>query len=191
VKLLIHYRAGGRFVSALGEFRKAKDEFFAEDPQSPLTTDQKIKFTGLAYYPENPGLSLELEIEEFPEKALIQMQTSTGDVQEHIRFGKIRFSTEGEQVELTIYQDPHGYFLPFADALAGQETYGAGRYLEPEPSGKGKIRVDFNYAYNPYCAYNDLYSCPLTPWENRLKVAIKAGEKLPDGEWVGHVNYEG
>ncbi|HLE52058.1 MAG TPA: DUF1684 domain-containing protein, partial [Anaerolineales bacterium] len=81
-------------------------------------------------------------------------------------------------VELTVYRDPHGYFLPFADALAGSETYGAGRYLEPEPAGKGKLLVDFNYAYNPYCAYNDQYSCPLTPWENRLKVPIRAGEKV-------------
>jgi uncharacterized protein (DUF1684 family) len=83
-----------------------------------------------------------------------------------------------------LYKDPHGYFLPFADSMAGKETYGAGRYLEPLALMGGKVLVDFNYAYNPYCAYNDLYSCPLTPWENRLKVPIRAGEKLPTGEWA-------
>ena len=165
-------------MTTLDDFRKAKDAFYATDPQSPLTPDQKREFKGLKYFPENPALRLELEVEEFPEKNTILMQTSTGDVQSHTRFGVIRFSVDGQEVELTIYSDPHGYFLPFADALAGSETYGAGRYLEPEPAGKGRLLVDFNYAYNPYCAYNDLFSCPLTPWENRLKVPIRAGEKV-------------
>lgn len=172
-------------MSSLEDFRKAKDAFFAHDPQSPLTADQKRKFTGLTYFPEAPNLRFELEIAEFPEKQVIEMQTSTGDIQRHTRFGKIRFSAEGQEVELTVYKDAHGYFLPFADALAGVETYGAGRYLEPQPVGRNKILVDFNYAYNPYCAYNDRFSCPLTPWENRLKVPIRAGEKLPEGDWVG------
>ena len=64
------------------------------------------------------------------------------------------------------------------------ETYGAGRYLEPKTLLGGKVLVDFNYAYDPYCAYNDLYSCPLTPWEKRLQISIQAGEKLPTGDWA-------
>jgi hypothetical protein len=176
-------------MSELEDFRKAKDEFFAHDPHSPLTVEQKRRFTGLEYFLENPELRLELEIDELPQKDVIEMQTSTGDVQKHTRFGKVRFTVDGEPVELTIYADPHGFFLPFVDSLAGKETYGAGRYLEPQPIGKGKMLVDFNYAYNPYCAYNDRYSCPLTPWENRLKVPIRAGEKLPRGDWVGNAAY--
>jgi uncharacterized protein (DUF1684 family) len=86
---------------------------------------------------------------------------------------------DGQEAALTIYRDDEGeYFLPFADALAGHETYGAGRYLEPLDLEDGKVRVDFNYAYNPYCAYNEGWSCPLTPRENRLKVPIRAGEKV-------------
>ncbi|NJO82052.1 MAG: DUF1684 domain-containing protein [Blastochloris sp.] len=74
-----------------------------------------------------------------------------------------------------------GLLLPFADALAGSETYGAGRYLEPELLDDGRVLIDFNRAYNPYCAYNDGWSCPLTPAENRLSVAIRAGERIfPD-----------
>ena len=171
-------------MSELNNFRSSKDDFFATDHHSPLTHDQKHGFDGLEYYSENPKLRLELDVEEFPTKEVIEMQTSTGDVQTHTRYGKIHFEVEGEEVELTLYKDPHGYFLPFTDALAGIETYGAGRYLEPQALLGGKVLVDFNYAYNPYCAYNDLYSCPLTPWENRLKVPIKAGEKLPTGEWA-------
>lgn len=171
-------------MSELSKFRTSKDDFLAKDHHSPLTTDQKREFNGLDYFSENANLRLELDIEEFSEKEVIEMQTSTGDVQKHTRYGKIHFEVSGEEVELTLYKDPHGYFLPFADSLAGEETYGAGRYLEPDALLGGKVLVDFNYAYNPYCAYNDLYSCPLTPWENRLKVPIEAGEKLPTGEWA-------
>ena len=85
---------------------------------------------------------------------------------------------DDHQVELTVYANQHGFFLPFVDSLAGTETYPAGRYLEPEPLSNGNFLIDFNQAYNPYCAYNDHYSCPLTPFENRLKVAIRAGEKI-------------
>lgn len=70
------------------------------------------------------------------------------------------------------------------DSLAGTETYPAGRYLEPEELPDGKLLVDFNLAYNPYCAYNEQWSCPLTPFENRLKVSIRAGERLPDPAWA-------
>jgi hypothetical protein len=173
-------------MTQLDEFRKMKDEFFKQQPDSPLTLKQREAFTSLEYFPENPALRLDLSIEEYPVKDVIEMQTSTGDLQKHTRYGRIRFLVEGQEVSLTIYKDPHGYFLPFADSLAGTETYGAGRYLEPEPRGKNRVLVDFNLAYNPYCAYNDQYSCPLTPFENRLKVPIRAGEKLPSGNWVSH-----
>jgi uncharacterized protein (DUF1684 family) len=176
-------------MSELEKFRSAKDEFFTNDPHSPLSRAQKDGFGGLEYFPENPDLRLELELQEFPDKEMIEMQTSTGDVQSHLRYGLIRFSVGSEEVQLTVYKDSHGYFLPFIDAMAGDETYGAGRYLEPQAIMGGTLLVDFNYAYNPYCAYNDMYSCPLTPFENRLPVAIKAGEKMPTGEWATSQTY--
>ena len=173
-------------MSELEEFRRGKDEFFATDRHSPLTREQRKDFKGLQYFPENPGLRLEVEVEELPEKETVEMQTSTGAVQEYTRAGKFRFKVDGQEAELTLFSDPHGFFLPFADALAGEETYGAGRYLEPQSLPDGRLLVDFNYAYNPYCAYNELFSCPLTPFENRLKAPIRAGEKIPEGDWVGH-----
>lgn len=173
-------------MTELDTFRKQKDEFFARDPHSPLTAGQRKDFNGLQYFPENPDLRLEVEIEELPEKGTIQMQTSTGSVQSYTRYGKFKFNVDGQEAELTVFADPYGFFLPFVDALIGKETYGAGRYLDPEPLSNGRLLVDFNYAYNPYCAYNALYSCPLTPFENRIKVPIRAGEKLPEGDWVEH-----
>ena len=108
----------------------------------------------------------------------MQVQTSTGKFQVYQRWGRFRFQVDGQPAELTILFSDSGYFLPFVDSLAGKETYPAGRYLEPEPLGGGRFRIDFNLAYNPYCAYNDQWSCPLTPFENRIKVPIRAGEKL-------------
>ena len=162
----------------LAEFRRQKDEFFAEHPESPLTRQQKQTFKGLDYFPPAPELRFELPVEHFAEPQEIEMQTSTGDVRIYQRYGKIRFPVEGQIAELTIYADQDGFFLPFVDSLAGSETYPAGRYLEPEPLSDGELLIDFNLAYNPYCAYNDQWSCPLTPFENRLKVPIRAGEKI-------------
>jgi uncharacterized protein (DUF1684 family) len=170
-------------MSELDEFRAAKDELFAHGDDSPLTSEQKEVFRGLNYFPENPDLVFEVEPEPFEEKASIAMQTSTGDTQSYERYARFAFDVEGHRVELAIFRDEEGgYFLPFADALAGKETYGAGRYLEPLDLGDGKLYVDFNYAYNPYCAYNEGWSCPLTPWENRVKVPIRAGEKMYHAE---------
>jgi uncharacterized protein (DUF1684 family) len=168
-------------MSELDDLRREKDAFFKSHPQSPLTPEQQRAFTGLSYFPENPALRLEVRVEAFEPQDILEMQTSTGDVQRYRRIGRFRFEVDGQPAELTIYAGEHGYFLPFADALAGSETYGAGRYLEPEPLGGGRFLVDFNQAYNPYCAYNPNWSCPLTPFENRLKVPVRAGEKIYDG----------
>jgi hypothetical protein len=164
-------------MTELEHLRAEKDRFFAMHPHSPLTPEQQRHFHGLAYFPENPALRLEVAVEELAEKDEIEMQTTGGDVQTYTRFGKFKFSVDGEEAELTIYSSPHGFFLPFVDALAGKETYGAGRYLEPERMGNNFL-VDFNLAYNPYCAYNEQWTCPITPRENRLKVPIRAGEKV-------------
>jgi uncharacterized protein len=161
----------------LAVFRAEKDEFFAHHPQSPLNQEQRDIFDGLSYFPDNDALRLELEIDEFDEKEQIEIQTSTGDIQHYIRFGKIHFEVESQAASLTVYQSDHGFFIPFVDELANKETYGAGRYLDPGLLPNGKLAVDFNLAYNPYCAYNERWSCPLTPWENRLELPIEAGEK--------------
>lgn len=165
-------------MTKLDSFRAEKDHFFVSHPQSPLTSEQKQHFKELSYYPENPDLRLEVMVEEFSEKETLQMQTTTGDVQTYTRYGKFVFNVDDRDAELTIYASHHDFFLPFVDSLAGTETYGAGRYLEPQYLGDGKFLVDFNLAYNPFCAYNDAWSCPITPFENRLKVPIRAGEKI-------------
>ena len=164
-------------MEGLADHRKMKDQFMAQGEHSPLTPEQRENFEGLRYFEEDLSMRLEIEIEPFEEQEKVQMQTSTGDVQTYTRYGRFRFEAEGKEAELTLFASPHGYFLPFVDAQAGSETYGAGRYLDPPQLPDGKFLIDFNDAYNPYCAYNEMWSCPLPPAENKINVAVKAGEK--------------
>lgn len=168
-------------ANELNLFRAEKDRFFRSHPQSPLTAEQKRAFEGLNYFPYNQQLQMVVEVEEFPDHPELKIQTSTGDLQVFKRYGRFQFEVDGEPAELTIYYNNNGYFLPFIDSLSGKETYPAGRYLEIERYHDGRFLVDFNMAYNPYCAYNERWSCPLTPNENRLKVPIRAGEKIFKG----------
>lgn len=165
-------------MSELTHFRHRKDEFFKHDSHSPLEPHQRETFSGLNYFDENPSLKLVVELDTFSQQDEIQMQTSTGTIASYLRWGKFDFEVDGEPAELTVYASPGagGFFLPFTDATTGDETYGSGRYLEIEPMRNGKFLVDFNMAYNPYCAYNPAWTCPIPPAENKLSVPIRAGE---------------
>jgi uncharacterized protein len=166
---------------ALADFRAAKDRAFRRPMESPLTPDQLRGFGGLAYFPGNPDLVLEASLEAAADTGEeITLDTSTGDVATYRRAGVVRFAVDGQPAQVTLFasDDRDELFLPFRDATSGQESYGAGRYLEVNPPGDDRqVVVDFNYAYNPYCAYNSGWSCPLPPVENWLKVPIRAGEK--------------
>jgi uncharacterized protein (DUF1684 family) len=167
------------------EVRAHKDEFFKTHPNSPLSSKQKVQFEGLTYFMPEPTLDLVVDVHTFDKPQNVQVQTTTGEIRWYLRWGEFTFDVDGEEVRLTLYKmPPDHFFLPFVDALAGSETYPAGRYLEPEIRDDGRFHIDFNQAYNPYCAYSPHWSCPITPTENRLKVAIRAGEKLPSGDWI-------
>jgi uncharacterized protein (DUF1684 family) len=170
-------------MTDLDDFRTEKDAFFREGPGSPLTAEQRHSFRGLTYYPERPDLVFTLRPEPFEHAETIEMQTSTGHTAWYTRWARVRFNVAGEPAELTVFRDPTmgQLFLPFQDANAGGDTYGAGRYLEPQPTEDGRLLVDFNYAYNPYCAYNEHWTCPIPPPENHLNVSIEAGEMTWDG----------
>jgi uncharacterized protein (DUF1684 family) len=166
-------------MSQLDQFRAQKDDSFLHDWQSPLEADQRRDFTGLKYYPENPALRFTIAIEPRADRETVTMITSTGSAREYVKYGQFSLEVNSEVATLQVYQDPDNeyFFLPFVDATAPEETYGAGRYLDIEQNRDGTFTIDFNYAYNPYCAYNDKWSCPIPPWENHVKVRIEAGEK--------------
>lgn len=164
------------------EFRKNKDQAWKNDPESPLTDEQKKHFKGLSYFPPDPNFSFELELNRnvlgVDEKVVIK--TTGGNEQIYLNAGKVTFTVEGKEVEALAFEDPEQeqfqYYLLFRDQTTGKETYENGRMLQVPKSGD-KLVLDFNYAYNPYSSYNDNWDCPITPEENRLPVPIEAGEK--------------
>jgi len=153
-----------------------KDEFFARGGDSPLTDGQRATFTGLRYFDPDPSLRYEAALERPTTTEYEDIQTSDGQVQHLPRAGTLRLEIGGRAVALAAYDQGHELFIPFRDATSGSETYGAGRYVEAHPLGRDRYEVDFNSAYNPYCAYNDSWSCPLPPRENWLDLPIRAGE---------------
>lgn len=164
--------------------RAEKDDYFGEQPRSPIPDDERDDFSGLNYYPIDEEYRFTLGLDEHEDKERVTVSTSTEGEQEYLRWGEFRFEVEGEAVTLQVYKsDPEEdrLWVPFRDETSGEETYGAGRYLDLEPADhrtdEGEWVVDFNQAYNPTCAYSDRYECPLPPMENWLDVPIEAGEK--------------
>ncbi len=140
------------------------------------------KFKGLQYFPVDSNFRVKAKIE-FLDNSKVLFTTSKSDIREYYKFCKLHFKIGDSSVALIGYAfDSTGkttdLFIPFKDATTGKSTYGAGRYIEMHYKGeKDSLNIDFNYAFNPYCHYNNRYSCPLVPMDNILKVAINAGEK--------------
>lgn len=155
-----------------------KDELFRADPGSPLTPRQRARFRGLAYFAPNPELAVEAAVETYVTPTEVELLTSCGDTETYRRVGMAWFEVDGVPVAITLFRSDRGeLFVPFRDATSGTETYGAGRYLAAPALSDGGALLDFNYAYNPYCAYNPEWRCPIPPIENQLAVPIRAGER--------------
>lgn len=164
-------------MSDLTEFRKHKDEFFRDSHHSPLPHELRHGFEGLNYFDPNPDLVYTLPIQE-ADGAELNVGTTDGAIRVYHRAAKVSFEVNGEEATLSLFDTGHpGWFLPFRDSTSGKQTYGAGRYLDLEPNEDGTVTIDFNYAYNPSCVYDEAYSCPLPPPENWLQVSIEAGEQ--------------
>jgi uncharacterized protein len=163
--------------------RIARDAAFKSDT-SPIPPQERAKFRGLSYYPIDPGLKFSVQLHRYPVPAQVRMGTNTGEIRSGLRYGFFDFQVEGQDRRLQVYrlEDAPGsgganLFIPFRDSTSGQETYAAGRYIDLKENTSGTYDLDFNRAYNPSCAYNNEFSCPVPPAENTLKVPIRAGEK--------------
>jgi uncharacterized protein (DUF1684 family) len=164
--------------------RAEKDEYFGSNPHSPIPPADRDSFEGLSYYPIDERYRFELPLHEHDDPGSVTVGTSTGGERDYLRWGEFRFAVDGEDVTIQAYRsdpDDDRLWVPFRDETSGEETYGAGRYLDLEPpahrTGSGTWILDFNEAYNPTCAYSENYDCPLPPTENWLEVRIAAGEK--------------
>lgn len=166
----------------LKAFRGKKDQFFREDPQSPLKEAARKNFNGLIYYPLDLKYAMVSSIERYPiepKPLYVNLPTSKGKEKKYVKYGRFRFRWEGKEYVLQAYRPLGGgdLFLPFKDKTSGKETYSDGRYLHIEPMPGGKVLIDFNRAHNPFCQYNEKYVCPFAPEENWLPIEIRAGEK--------------
>jgi uncharacterized protein (DUF1684 family) len=176
----------GKQLQDLLDTRAATERFMREGEKSPIPRDKREVLLPLRYFEPDPTFSTaaQLDITEQSKRPVAEMPTSTGGIERYERVGFLRFTLKGEQFSLGAFvpagtQRISELFVPFADQTSGNETYAAGRYLNLEPTSTGLYRVDFNYAYNPYCAYNKEYECPYPPPSNRLSIPIRAGEKVP------------
>lgn len=159
--------------------REEKDAFFKNSPHAPLNETDKARFKGLNYFSVNKDFRFVVELKDYLEQRRVQIITSKGPLQDYIRFGYVEFMLPLVLKSLTVFKQPNSdyFFIPFKDKTTGKETYEAGRYIEIQHVKYKEYVLDFNTAYNPYCAYSDRWVCPLTPYENILDVEIPAGEK--------------
>lgn len=168
-------------------YRRDKDEAFRTQPESPIPPEERPQFGGLHYFPPDPAFAVTTQLVPPPIARLIRMPTSDGDERNYVVAGHFDLQVPtgtGRLIAYTASPTDRHLFLPFKDTTAPHETYGAGRYLDPPYRPNEPIVLDFNYAYNPFCAYNDLYSCPFPPRENWLPLPIPAGE-------MNHRRYDG
>jgi uncharacterized protein (DUF1684 family) len=163
-------------------FREKRDQFFKEDPHSPLKEIDRKNFKGLFYFPVDLHYAMISSIERYPSEPkpfYTNLPTNKGKERKYVKYGRFKFKWMGKEYVLQIYRPLGGgeLFLPFKDKTSEMETHPKGRYLYIEPVAGGKILIDFNRAHNPFCEYNEKYSCPYAPEENWLEIAIRAGEK--------------
>ena len=168
------------------QFRAERDELFRGHSQSALSAEQKSSFAGLPYFDYNPALSLRLNLDTDVEPATWEIELPEDGLARYTRAGRVHFEVEGQAVSLSVFWllgYGGGLFLPFRDRTNRDASYGGGRYLldtikhaDLGQESDGRLVIDFNYAYNPSCAYHPRWHCPLPPPENWLTVPIRAGE---------------
>ena len=173
-------------IQAVSEFQKEMNEAFADSLESPLTAEDRVLFETLDFYPVNEKFIVEATFVKAKQQKPFKMKTSTDRTPMYKKYGDLHFEIDGKKFVLQVYQNIElskrpGFkdylFLPFSDLTCGKESYIGGRYIDMRIPTSEKVIINFNKAYNPYCAYNYKYSCPIVPLENDLDIAIEAGVK--------------
>jgi uncharacterized protein (DUF1684 family) len=173
---------------AIKQFQYKLNTQFADTSESPLTKEDLPTFKGLDFFPIDKNYKIEAKLELTPESSVFEMQTTTDRLPLFKIYGIAHFTLDGKKCTLNLYQSvdytntldhQNLLFLPFNDLTNGTLSYSGGRFIDLETPqiGSNKIIIDFNRSYNPYCAYNHIYSCPIPPSENNLPIAITAGVK--------------
>ena len=184
--LLLMYVSLAMSQETAEEFQANLNKEFANREESPLTDEDFKIFQSLDFYPIDEKFTVEAKFVSTPKEKVFKMKTSTTRLPEYKKYGELLFQIDGKSFKLNVYQNielskKEGYedylFLPFSDLTCGKESYIGGRYIDMRIPKTKTVTIDFNKAYNPYCAYNHKYSCPIVPLENDLPIEILAGVK--------------
>ena len=172
------------YAAKIAAERAAKDAQFAAS-DDPIPRARHKDLLPLEYFPIDPEYHVPGELKRVDDKTTFEMPTSIGTNREMRRVGSLEFTLKGQPLKLTVFlevADPNHLFIAFNDLTSGTETYPSGRYIDLPPNGTNIYEIDFNRAYNPYCYYNPTYECPYPPAENRLRIPIRAGERMKKSE---------
>ena len=173
-------------IKSQSKFQEEQNNFFKDASKSPLKSKDLKAFEGLDFFPIDSMFVVKAQLKRTPNAPYFEMKTTTNRVTRERIFGVLSFTINGQLLKLKVYQsepnvdsdsDSDYLFLPFLDATNGETTYGGGRYIDLSIPATDVLMIDFNKAYNPYCAYNEKYSCPIVPIENYLALEITAGVK--------------
>lgn len=174
------------YISEIEQQRFEKNQEYSDSLKSPLNPIHLAEFNGLEYFEVDPDFNIEGTLELTPEEKPFEMYTSTNRLPVYRKYGNFHFKVKGKDFVLGVFQNmdiiddsvqKNYLFIPFQDLTSSKEAYGGGRYIDIQIPETDKVMVDFNLAYNPYCAYDDKWSCVIPPPENFLEVKILAGEK--------------
>lgn len=181
---------GKRPLIGKTEYQQKLNASYKDATKSPLKKKDLKKFKGLDFFPVDSSFIVTAKLIKTENAPTFEMATTTDRKPLYKEFGKLNFTLQGQNHQLTIYQSQDDLqdeeykdylFLPFTDDTSGNESYGGGRYMDvmvTDIQKNNTIQLNFNNTYNPYCAYNDKFSCPLTPRKNHLNIEIKAGIKV-------------
>ena len=176
-----------RWMNEVRQMRADKNQFFIDHPQSPIPPEHRDDFEGLAYFDPDPDYRVSTRVRVYGNPDPIELDVTAGQPIRYLRPFIFEFELRDERIQMAGYQqeqqDDRTIFIPFRDKTTGQQTYDRGRYMEMEPDrdleNGDVVTLDFNLAYNPFCAYSETFACPLPPEENWLDVAVPAGERAP------------
>lgn len=170
------------YEQKIQSWRSERDKNWSAS-SDPIPVERHAELLPLRYFPPDASYEVPAQLRLSETRPVVELPTSTGTLRRMQVVGTLEFTLQGQKLSLGALSpagEPiRGLFVPFADVTTGKETYSAGRYLDIEPTATGIYTIDFNYAYNPTCAYNNAYECPYPPPSNRLKVPIRAGELAP------------
>ena len=163
-------------------YRKQKNEYFKTNKDSPI--EDQISFQTLNYFEPNKEYRINAVLKLIKDSSFVTIVNNNAEKNKYWRYAQAIFEINKINDTLIIYrkaslkQEDLTYFLPFYDETNDKETYGGGRYLDLKIKDSNSVLLDFNFAFNPYCVYNHLFSCPVPPAENKLTSRIEAGEKV-------------